>query len=65
MTRHPRVRIVYAVPDNGAAFRLHEANSFATDFDPEDLDHAGGKSEEESSAEDDENAGREHYQAVG
>lgn len=39
--------------------------SFATDFDPEDLDHAGGQSDEESSAEEDENAGREHYQAVG
>lgn len=58
--------MVYVFLDNGTALRLHEANSFATDFDPEDLDHARGKSdEEESSAEEDENAGREHYQAVG
>lgn len=37
----------------------------ATDFDPEDLDHARGESGEESSAEEDKYAGREHYQAVG
>lgn len=37
----------------------------ATDFDPEGLDNARGESDGESSAEEDENAGREHYQAVG
>ncbi|BCR92852.1 AATF family protein [Aspergillus chevalieri] len=37
------------------------------DFDPEDLDHAkdGQSDDEESGAEEDGDAGREHYQAVG
>ena len=38
--------------------------TFATDFDPEDLEHAGGESDEDGSG-DDGDAGREHYQAVG
>lgn len=42
-----------------------ELMNVATDFDPEDLDNARGGSGEESSAEEDKNAGREHYQAVG
>lgn len=42
-----------------------ELMKVATDFDPEDLDRARGESDEESSSEEDGNAGREHYQAVG
>lgn len=42
------------------------ANMFSqTDFDPEDLDRGDPDSDDESSREVDEDAGREHYQAVG
>lgn len=40
-------------------------DSFYLDFDPEDSDLGAPSSDDESASEVDENAGREHYQAVG
>lgn len=45
------------------AYVSHRANGL--DFDPEDLDHAGQGSDEDTGAAADSNAGREHYQSVG
>jgi protein AATF/BFR2 len=35
------------------------------DFDPEDIENGGQSSDDEDVEKPDENAGREHYQAVG